>query len=119
MSGKLDRLVEGSTEERRHLTASDEVIGAEERSVGVAPPRDASRRGSQVSFRFDNGYAAIQALIARGVVGDFRAPDIMRFGFTPLYIDIDDVRRAVEIIAEVMHGRLWARPEYSRKAGVT
>ena len=93
--------------------------------MGAQPPTPewgtmlADARGSQVSFRFDNGYAAIQALIARGVVGDFRAPDIMRFGFTPLYIDIDDVRRAVEIIAEVMHGRLWARPEYSRKAGVT
>lgn len=106
----------------RSIELSESFIEGVERTCPeliLASPRDASRRGSQVSFRFDNGYAAMQALIARGVVGDFRAPDIMRFGFTPLYIDIDDVRRAVEIIAEVMHGRLWARPEYSRKAGVT
>ena len=53
----------------------------------LASPRDPQRRGSQVSFRFPEGYAAMQALIARGVIGDFRAPDIMRFGFTPLYLD--------------------------------
>ena len=59
----------------------------------LASPRDSNLRGSQVSFRFDNGYAAMQALIDRGVVGDFRAPDIMRFGFTPLYIDAADCGR--------------------------
>ncbi|MGR3583092.1 MAG: kynureninase/PvdN C-terminal domain-containing protein, partial [Pseudooceanicola nanhaiensis] len=72
--------------------------------------------GSQVSFRFEHGYAAMQALIARDVIGDFRAPDVMRFGFTPLYIDEADVRRAVGILAEVIDQRLWDRPEY-RKAG--
>ena len=51
----------------------------------LASPRDPDRRGSQVSFRFAEGYAAMQALIARGVIGDFRAPDVMRFGFAPLY----------------------------------
>ncbi|NBT33384.1 MAG: kynureninase, partial [Rhodobacteraceae bacterium] len=60
-----------------------------------------------------------QALIARGVVGDFRAPDIMRFGFTPLYIDLDDVDRAVGIIADVMQNKLWDRPEYKARARVT
>ena len=85
----------------------------------LASPRDPERRGSQVSFRFAEGYAAMQALIARGVIGDFRAPDIMRFGFTPLYIGTREVDRAVEILAEIMRNRLWDRPEYSVKAIVT
>ncbi|MEM6595802.1 MAG: kynureninase, partial [Pseudomonadota bacterium] len=50
-------------------------------------PRDPEKRGSQVSFAFEHGYAAMQALIARGVIGDFRAPNVMRFGFTPLFLD--------------------------------
>ncbi|MCV2890146.1 kynureninase [Ruegeria aquimaris] len=85
----------------------------------LASPRDADLRGSQVSFRFADGYAAMQALIARGVIGDFRAPDIMRFGFTPLYIDEGDVRAAVDILADVMNNRLWDRPEYKVRARVT
>jgi kynureninase len=85
----------------------------------LASPRDATQRGSQVSFQFDQGYAAMQALIARGVVGDFRAPDIMRFGFTPLYIDAGDVSAAVAIMAEVMDKRLWDRAEYQIRAQVT
>ena len=82
-------------------------------------PRDSRQRGSQVSFRFRDGYAAIRALIERGVIGDFRAPDIMRFGFTPLYIDADDVRKAAAIIEQVMVGRLWDKPEYFQRAAVT
>ena len=85
----------------------------------LASPRDPAQRGSQVSFRHPQGYAIMQALIARGVIGDFRAPDILRFGFTPLYIDHDDVARAVRVLAEVMEGALWDRPEYHRKARVT
>ncbi|UWQ82312.1 kynureninase [Leisingera caerulea] len=85
----------------------------------LASPRDPAFRGSQVSFKFDEGYAAMQALIARGVIGDFRAPDIMRFGFTPLYIDEGDVRAAVEIIADVMTNALWDRPEYMVRHAVT
>ena len=85
----------------------------------LASPRDGAQRGSQVSFRFAEGYAAMQALIARGVIGDFRAPDIMRFGFTPLYIDEADVRAAAAIIAEVMNQSLWDRPEYKARAAVT
>ncbi len=82
-------------------------------------PRDSRQRGSQVSFRFRDGYAAIRALIERGVIGDFRAPDIMRFGFTPLYIDVEDVRKAAAIIEQVMVGRLWDKPEYFQRAAVT
>lgn len=87
--------------------------------LSLATPRDPDRRGSQVSFRFSDGYAAIQALIARGVIGDFRAPDIMRFGFTPLYIDESDVDAAVAIIADVMQNSLWDRPEFKARAKVT
>ncbi|TNF88677.1 MAG: kynureninase [Gammaproteobacteria bacterium] len=85
----------------------------------LASPRDSSQRGSQVSFYFEHGYAAMQALIARGVIGDFRAPDIMRFGITPLYIDLEDVHAAAAIIADVMGKRLWDRAEYYVQARVT
>ncbi|WP_341861249.1 kynureninase [Gymnodinialimonas sp. 57CJ19] len=85
----------------------------------LASPRDAAQRGSQVSFHFSEGYAAIQALIARGVIGDFRAPDTMRFGFTPLYLDADDVSQAVAILAEILRDKLWDRPEYTTRQRVT
>lgn len=87
--------------------------------LSLASPRDPHQRGSQVSFHFDNGYAAMQALIARGVIGDFRAPDIMRFGFTPLYLDADDVSGGVAILAEVLRDRLWDTPEYTTRQRVT
>jgi kynureninase len=85
----------------------------------LASPRDSRQRGSQVSFRFRHGYAAMRALIERRVIGDFRAPDIMRFGFTPLYIDADDVRRAASIIKKVMQERLWDNPDNFQCAAVT
>lgn len=85
----------------------------------LASPRDPQMRGSQVSFQFTDGYAAMQACIARDLVGDFRAPDIMRFGFTPLFIDASDVDQAVAIIADVMQNRLWDDPVYQQRAAVT
>jgi len=85
----------------------------------LASPRDPLQRGSQVSFRFEDGYAAMQALIAKGVIGDFRAPDIMRFGFTPLYLGMDEVLAAVDTIENVMTDRLWDRPEYRKRSKVT
>lgn len=88
-------------------------------SLILASPRDASRRGSQVSFRHPDGYAIMRALIARGVIGDFRAPDALRFGFTPLYIGEAEVRGAVGILAEVLANRLWDKPEYRQKELVT
>ncbi|MDQ7070487.1 MAG: kynureninase [Rhodobacterales bacterium] len=87
--------------------------------VTLASPRDGNARGSQVSFAFEDGYAAMQAFIARGVIGDFRAPNIMRFGFTPLYIDEADVIKAVEIISDVMNNRLWDAPQYKIRNAVT
>lgn len=88
-------------------------------ALTLASPREATQRGSQVSFRFENGYAAMQALIARGVIGDFRAPDIMRFGFTPLYLDEADVLAAVDHIETVMCDRLWDDPAFMTRQRVT
>lgn len=88
-------------------------------ALRLVSPRDARHRGSQVSFAFEHGYAAMQALIARGVIGDFRAPDVMRFGFTPLYIDSADVSAAVAILAEILDTKAWDKPEFRRANRVT
>jgi kynureninase len=85
----------------------------------LVSPRDGTKRGSQVSFAFEHGFAAMQAVIAQGVIGDFRAPNIMRFGFTPLYIDESDVMRAVDVIADVMDNRLWDDPQFKQTSRVT
>ena len=85
----------------------------------LASPRGSAVRGSQVSFQFEHGYAAMQALIDRDVIGDFRAPDIMRFGFTPLYLDAADVSRAVAVIKDVMDNDLWDNETYKVRARVT
>ena len=61
----------------------------------------------------------MQAVIARGVIGDFRAPDIMRFGITPLYVGADEIDRAVGILAEIMATRAWDDPAYHRREAVT
>ena len=87
--------------------------------VTLVSPRNCEERGSQVFFAFDEGYSAMQALIARGVIGDFRAPNIMRFGFTPLYIDERDVIAAANVLEEVLAKRLWDTPEYKQKSRVT
>ncbi|GAA0779471.1 kynureninase [Roseibium denhamense] len=85
----------------------------------LGSPRDPQARGSQVSFRFDDGYAVVQALIAEGVIGDFRAPDIMRFGFTPLYLSHKDVVDAAAILADILATRRWDKPEFKTRAKVT
>jgi kynureninase len=70
--------------------------------LGLVTPREHARRGSQVSFTHPHGFAVMQALIARGVIGDYREPAIMRFGFTPLYTSFTDVWDAVEILREIL-----------------
>ncbi|MEH7826620.1 kynureninase [Gemmobacter denitrificans] len=107
---------------RVSLALTDQFIAGVEAAcpdLVLATPRTHHDRGSQVSFRHPEGYAMMQALIARGVIGDFRAPDILRFGFTPLFINAEDVARAIAIIADVMQNRLWDRPEYKTRALVT
>jgi len=85
----------------------------------LASPLDPAQRGSQVSYRHPEGYAIMQALIARGVIGDFRAPDILRFGFTPLYTTHVEVAAAVDHIDGVMAAGEWDRPEYKVRSAVT
>ena len=89
-------------------------------ALSLASPRDPRARGSQVSFAFEHGYAAMRALIERhGVIGDFRAPDLMRFAFTPLYLSMDDVLAAVDAIETVVRERQWDDPAYRARAAVT
>ena len=88
-------------------------------ALTLASPRDAVQRGSQVSFAFEHGYAAMQALIDRGVIGDFRSPDIMRFGFTPLYIDEGDVVAAARTLQEVLDTEAWRDAKYQTRSRVT
>jgi kynureninase len=85
----------------------------------LATPRAPNARGSQVSFQHPQGYPIMQALIARGVIGDFRAPDILRFGFTPLYLRYVDVWHAAQQLAAVLTDSEWQRPEFSQRAKVT
>ncbi|KFI31141.1 kynureninase [Haematobacter massiliensis] len=85
----------------------------------LASPRAPEHRGSQVSFRHPEAYAIVQALIARGVIGDFRAPDIMRFGFTPLYLTLAEVEKAAGLLADVVLTEAWNQPEFRVRAQVT
>ena len=85
----------------------------------VVTPRDQDRRGSQVSLRHEHAYGIVQALIARGVVGDFRTPDIARFGFAPLYVTHADVYDAVDHLVAVMENEEFARAEYLTRNPVT
>jgi kynureninase len=102
------------------------------KGLGLATPRDHAQRGSQVCLTRDEGaYAIVQALIARGVIGDFRAgdpstgsgrtgtKDILRFGFTPLYIGFEDVWHAVEHLRQVLASGEWQRAEFNQKHAVT
>jgi kynureninase len=85
----------------------------------LATPREAEARGSQVSLRHPEGYAIVQALVARGVIADFRTPDILRFGFAPAYLRFADVWDAVAALRDVMERREWERPEHHSRAKVT
>jgi len=97
------------------------VEGHDGARFGLTPasPRDAVQRGSQVSFRHPEGYAVMQALIAGGVIGDFRTPDLLRFGFAPLYVRYVDVFDAAAALVDVLATRGWDRLEFKRRATVT
>lgn len=88
-------------------------------AVGIASPRDSSVRGSHVSLTHPQAYAVMQALIAQGVIGDFRAPDVLRFGFAPLYNRFEDVVRAGEILADIVTGGSWDQPHFHQRKAVT
>lgn len=98
-----------------------ELVEAKCGSYGVRleSPRDGARRGSQVSFAHEHGYAIMQALIERGVIGDFRAPSTMRFGFTPLYTSFRDVWDAVVVLEEILREGTWRDERFAVRAAVT
>jgi len=85
----------------------------------IATPRDHAKRGSQVALRHAESYGIVQALLERGVVGDFRDPDIARFGFAPLYLRFVDVFDAVEILVEVMNTELYRDTKFAVRHAVT
>ena len=95
----------------------------EARCVGkglvLASPREARERGGQVSFRHPHGWAVMQNLIARGVIGDFRRPDVIRFGFAPLYVRHVDVWDAVEVLGEILDSESWREARFQVRAAVT
>ena len=125
LDGALDIFDRTSMEEIRakSLALTDLFIAlVQERLPGVfqlVTPVEHKKRGSQVALRHDEGYGIIQALIERGVIGDFRAPDICRFGFTPLYLRFVDVFDAVERIVDVMNSGLYRDARFKVRNAVT
>lgn len=122
----VDLLLQADLEELRAKSQAltEEFIAlVEARCAGLGltlvTPRDPAHRGSQVSFAHEQSYTVMQALIARGVVGDFRAPDLLRFGFSPLYVRHVDVWDAVEALRDVLATGAWQRPEFQSRAAVT
>ena len=101
----------------RFIALADAALGP--LGVGLGSPRDPEARGSQVALTHPQGYAVVQALIARGVVGDFREPDVMRFGFAPLYLRHADVVRAARTLEQVLAARAWDDARYHARASVT
>ena len=85
----------------------------------LVTPTDPDQRGSHISFAHPHASAIVAALIARGVIGDFRAPDIARFGLTPLYLRYEDVWSAVDILAEIMASGAWRDPKFAVRQRVT
>lgn len=96
--------------------ADQELAG---HGFGLGCPRDSAARGSQVSLTHPEGYAIMQALIARGVVGDFRAPDILRFGLVALYVGYADVWDAVSHLRQIMQSAEWDSPRFRTRKAVT
>ncbi|WP_121886789.1 kynureninase [Sphingomonas sp. PP-F2F-G114-C0414] len=96
------------------LAAAGDVL-----SLDCVSPREPAKRGSHISFRHPQAYELTQALVARGVIGDFRDPDILRLGLTPLYLSHEDVWRAGEILRDTVETESWRDPAYSQRLVVT
>ena len=97
----------------------DEVEARCGNDVRLASPRDPKQRASHVSFTHPDGYAVMQALIERGVIGDFRAPDLMRFGFAPLYNCFEEIWRAAQHLGDILERREWDQARFRQRAKVT
>ncbi len=109
---------------KKSLALADLFIAlVEERCAGhpltLVTPRNHAERGSHVSLRHPNGYEVMQALIARGLIGDYREPEVLRFGLTPLYFGYADVWDAVEILKDVLDSKAWDKPEFKQRSAVT
>ncbi|WFL78870.1 kynureninase [Altererythrobacter arenosus] len=96
-----------------------ECLVEQDLKLELVSPQDSAERGSQLSFRHPEAYAICQALIARGVIGDFRDPDILRLGFAPAYLRFEDMAEAARHLAEVLRTGEWERPEFRERAAVT
>ena len=122
LDGALD-VVTGQALE--HLEAKAKALGAiaiaRAKAMGLAllSPEEDARRGGHVSIRITEGYPVVQALAARGVLADFRAPDTVRFGFSPLFLTFGQVWDAMEILADILSTRSWDAPEVHIRAKVT
>lgn len=108
----------------KSLALTDLFIALVEQNCGrfgvtLAAPREHAKRGSQVSFRHPHGYAVMQALIERGVIGDFREPDFMRFGFAPLYLRYAEVEAAASILHAILANETWRDARFAKRATVT
>jgi kynureninase len=106
---------------QKQFTIFDALMKQELSGHGFTPAsvEGPGGRGSQISFAHEQGWPIMQALIARGVIGDFRSPDIMRFGFTPLYLGFSEMWDAVAILREIMETKAWDRAEFHKRSKVT
>ena len=93
--------------------------GCVDYGLSLVSPRRAEERGSHVAFALPHGYEIMQALINEGVIGDFRAPDVMRFGFAPLYTSFEDVWIAANTLQNILKFEKWREPRYAVRAAVT
>jgi kynureninase len=126
LDASLDLLLEAGMQRIRDKSQKQmdlfaQLVGARcgEAGLKLITPTDHARRGSHLSFSHPHGYELTQALRERRVVPDFRAPDVIRFGFTPLTLSYVDVWDAVSRLAEILHEDLWRDPRYAVKAAVT
>ncbi|TPL04461.1 kynureninase [Mesorhizobium sp. B2-4-11] len=126
LKGALDVWAEVDMAEarRKSMALTDLFIQLVEAKCGaygleLESPRDGNERGSQVSFLHPHGYQVMRALIERGVIGDFRAPSTIRFGFTPLYVGYVDVWQAVEVLEDILRTDAWQEARFAVKAAVT
>lgn len=109
---------------QKSLTMADVFMQLVEERCGnygleLVTPTDGSIRGSQVSYSHPQGFPIMQALIAAGVIGDYREPNILRFGFTPLYVSYTDIWDTVTILADILKKRTWEQPAFQRRGNVT